>query len=72
MKYKVLKQHFGDRQYWAGDVREVTNEQDAQSLINEGLIAEIGGQTGAEGGIGDDKKPRTKKTSSKGDSDESD
>lgn len=39
MKYKVLIQHFGDRQYWAGDVREIDNEQDAQILIDMGLIA---------------------------------
>lgn len=39
MKYKVLIQHFGDRQYWAGDVREIDNEQDAQTLIDMGLIA---------------------------------
>lgn len=38
MKYKVLIQHFGDRQYWAGDVREIDNEQDAQILIDMGLI----------------------------------
>lgn len=39
MKYKVLIQHFGDRQYWAGDSREVSNEQDANELIKRGLIA---------------------------------
>lgn len=39
MKYKVLIQHFGDKQYWAGDVREIDNEQDAQTLIDMGLIA---------------------------------
>lgn len=39
MKYKVLIQHFGDRQYWAGESREVANEQDAKELIKLGLIA---------------------------------
>ena len=41
MKYQVLKQHFGDQQYFEGDEREVTNKQDAQQLIDLGLIAEI-------------------------------
>lgn len=41
MKYQVLKQHFGDQQYFEGDEREVTNKQDAQQLIDQGLIAEI-------------------------------
>lgn len=39
MKYQVLVQHFGDKQYWAGDVREIDNEQDARTLIDMGLIA---------------------------------
>lgn len=39
MKYQVLIQHFGDKQYWAGDVREIDNEQDARTLIDMGLIA---------------------------------
>lgn len=39
MKYKVLIQHFGDRQYWAGESREVANAQDANELIKLGLIA---------------------------------
>ncbi len=42
MKYQVLKQHFGQGgQYFEGDEREVTNKQDAQQLIDLGLIAEI-------------------------------
>lgn len=42
MKYQVLKQHFGTGgQYFEGDEREVTNKQDAQQLIDLGLIAEI-------------------------------
>lgn len=39
MKYKVLIQHLGDKQYWAGESREVANEQDAGELIKQGLIA---------------------------------
>lgn len=39
MKYQVLVQHFGDRQYWASESREVANEQDAKELIKLGLIA---------------------------------
>ena len=42
MRYQVLKQHFGQGgQYFEGDEREVTNKQDAQQLIDLGLIAEI-------------------------------
>lgn len=39
MKYKVLVQHFGDRQYFDGETRTLDNEQDANELINMGLIA---------------------------------
>ena len=39
MKYRVLIQHLGDKQYWAGESREVANEQDAGELIKQGLIA---------------------------------
>ena len=39
MKYKVLIQHLGDKQYWTGESREVANEQDAGELIKQGLIA---------------------------------
>lgn len=41
MKYKVLKQHFGDKQYWEGEEREVGNEHSAAALIAAGLIAAI-------------------------------
>lgn len=41
MKYKVLKQHFGDKQYWEGEEREVENEHSAAALIAAGLIAAI-------------------------------
>ena len=38
MKYKVIKQHFGSKQYFEGDLREVANEADAKQLIKAGLI----------------------------------
>ena len=38
MKYKVVKQHFGSKQYFEGDLREVANEADAKQLIKSGLI----------------------------------
>ena len=41
MEYIVKRQHYGDKQYYAGDTRTVTNKQDAQKLIDMGLIAEI-------------------------------
>lgn len=50
MKYKVLIQHFGDRQYWAGESREVANEQDAQALIKLGLIAPFDDGDNGNGG----------------------
>lgn len=37
MKYEVLTQHFGDKQYYAGDMRELDDEQ-AKPLIAMGLI----------------------------------
>lgn len=40
MKYQVLRQHFGDKQYMAGDEREVKNKSDADQLIKMGLIVE--------------------------------
>lgn len=50
MKYKVIQQHFGDKQYFVGDERIVENEQDAKMLIGMGLIATI-------------EKPKTSKSS---------
>lgn len=38
MEYKVIRQHYGDRQYFSGESREVTNEHDAKILIDMGLI----------------------------------
>lgn len=40
MQYIVKRQHYGDKQYYAGDTRTITNKQDAQKLIDMGLIAE--------------------------------
>lgn len=40
MEYKVTKQHWGDRQYHEGDLREVQVKSDAEQLIRMGLIAE--------------------------------
>ena len=37
--YVVLEQHYGDKQYWFGDKREML-EADAAHLIELGLIAE--------------------------------
>lgn len=44
MKYTVIKQHFGDKQYWVGDVREIDNEHDADELLALRLIAPLGEQ----------------------------
>ena len=38
--YLVVEQHFGDKQYWAGEHR-VLREQDAENLIKQGLLAEL-------------------------------
>lgn len=39
MEYIVLQQHYGDKQYWAGDVRVVKDADTARYLIAQGLIA---------------------------------
>ena len=41
MKYTVTRQHYGDRQYHAGDEREIGNKNDANKLIKAGLIEEL-------------------------------
>ncbi len=58
MKYKVLIQHLGDKQYWAGESREVANEQDAGELIKQGLIAPFDddGDSGGGGGQGENEQ----------------
>lgn len=38
-KYHVLRQHYGDRQYWAGGTREM-RESDAKRLLKMGVLAE--------------------------------
>ena len=40
MEYKVTKQHWGDRQYYEGDTREVKVKSDAEQLMKMGLIAD--------------------------------
>ena len=40
MEYTVTKQHWGDKQYFEGDTREVKNKGDAEHLIKMGLITE--------------------------------
>ena len=38
--YRVLEQHFGDKQYWQGDTREM-EESEAAELLTMGLLEEI-------------------------------
>lgn len=40
MKYEVIRQHWGDRQYMEGQEREVKNEADAKELLRMGLISD--------------------------------
>ena len=40
MEYKVIKQHWGDKQYFEGDTREVKVDSDAKELVRMGLIVE--------------------------------
>ena len=40
MEYKVTKQHWGDRQYFEGDTREVKVKSDAEQLMKMGLIVD--------------------------------
>ncbi len=39
MQYVVKRQHFGDKQYYAGDVREA-DPRDVAHLIKSGVLAE--------------------------------
>lgn len=41
MKYTVIRQHYGEKQFFEGDTREVANDSDAKTLIKAGLIAEV-------------------------------
>ena len=69
MKYKVITQHFGDRQYWAGESREIVNKQDANELIKLGLIAPFddsnGGDNGEQGENEQDNPPANPKSKAK-------
>ena len=40
MEYKVIKQHWGDKQYFEGDTREVKVDSDAKELVRMGLIVD--------------------------------
>ncbi len=48
MEYKVTKQHWGDRQYFEGDTREVKNKGDAEQLMKMGLIFDADETTEAD------------------------
>ena len=41
MEYLVIRQHYGDRDYHAGDIRIVENAADAKFLTESGLIAKV-------------------------------
>lgn len=36
-KFEVLRQHFGDKQYWSGDEREAS-ERDVAHLVKSGVL----------------------------------
>jgi len=44
MKFKVLKQHYGDKQYFAGDEREA-NEAEVAHLVKAGVLQASGGKS---------------------------
>ena len=35
--YKVIRQHYGDKQYWVGDERDLS-DFDAKKLLENGVI----------------------------------
>ena len=37
--YKVIRQHYGDKQYWVGDERDLS-DFDAKRLLEHGVIAD--------------------------------
>lgn len=41
--YDVLRQHLGDKQYWAGETREA-NEADVKHLVEKGILKEAKGK----------------------------
>ena len=57
MKYIVIEQYYGDRQYWAGDEREVKDPETAAYLIAQKLIALPEGA--AQNTEADDAQPQT-------------
>lgn len=44
MKFKVLRQHYGDKQYFAGDEREA-NEADVAHLVEVGVLEKAGSKS---------------------------
>lgn len=38
MNYTVLRQHFGDKQYFSGDSRTITDQAVADKLLKLGVI----------------------------------
>lgn len=40
MKFHVLRQHFGDKQYMPGDTREVS-ESDVKHLVDAGVLKKV-------------------------------
>lgn len=55
MKYRVIQQHYGDQQYFEGDVRVVTDEYTARQLLAMKLIAPLDDEP-----MADKPKARTK------------
>jgi len=56
MKFNVIRQHLGDRLYWAGDEREA-EEKDVLHLVQNGvLVAKSDGGTKAK----NEEKPKVK------------
>ena len=48
MQYQVVRQHYGDKQYFDGDVRVVDNDDDASTLMAMGLIVLMGDSQGSD------------------------
>ena len=40
MNYIVLRQHFGDRQYFSGEIRPIDDKMGADKLIKLGVLAD--------------------------------
>lgn len=41
MNYTVLRQHFGDKQYFSGDSRTITDQAVADKLLKLGVIEKV-------------------------------